>query len=167
MYFFFFQKGYEAVELKRNETNYRLVLSDGAHMNSYFYLCVQLNDLIVKKEIKYGTLLRIDEHKFMDGENCTNHSPRLKIKINLSKVDLSSSFKFYIFFRWIILIQKVTVLVHRNILGDPQPLMNVEKKKNPLINLNLKNCLSRVFYSIEQLENNLVSVQDLKNQPNG
>lgn len=86
--YFFFQKGYEAVELKHNETNYRLVLSDGTHMNSYFYLCIQLNDLIVKKKVKYGTLLRIDEHKFIDGENCTNHSPRLKIKINLSKVDI-------------------------------------------------------------------------------
>jgi len=56
------------------------------------------------------------------------------------------------------------VLIHRNVFGNPQPLANVEKKKNPLINLNLKNDQSRVFYSIEQLENNLIKVQDLNNQ---
>jgi len=78
-FLFLLQKGYEAVELKPNETNYRLVLSDGAHMNSYFYLCVQLNGLIERKEVKYGTLLRIDKHEFIDGENCTNHNPRLNI----------------------------------------------------------------------------------------
>jgi len=92
----------------------------------------------------YGTVLKIDKYRFMDGENCADHSARR-----------------------IIFIEKVTVLVHRNVFGDPKPLTNVEKKKASLINLNLKDCPSRVFYSTEQLENSLVSVQDLKNQPNG
>lgn len=52
------------------------MLSDGVHMNSYFFICSQLNDLIVKKEMKYGTILKIDKYSFMDGENCINHSPR-------------------------------------------------------------------------------------------
>lgn len=81
-----FSKGYEAVELKRNETSYRLVLSDGAHMNSYFYICARLNDLIAKKEMKYGTILKIDKYTFMDGENCTDHSARSKKKKNVIKI---------------------------------------------------------------------------------
>lgn len=75
-------KGFEAVQVKPNETNYRLVLSDGIYMNSYFFLCSQLNDLIVKKQVKYATILRIDEYTFMNGENSTNHSPRLDKKKN-------------------------------------------------------------------------------------
>ncbi|XP_026805866.1 replication protein A 70 kDa DNA-binding subunit-like isoform X1 [Rhopalosiphum maidis] len=136
--------GFEAVQVKSNETNYRLVLSDGVHMNSYFFLYSQLNDLIVKKQVKYATILRIDEYKFMNGENPTNHSPR-----------------------WIILIQKVTVLIHRNVYGNPQPLINVEKKEMPLKNLNMNKCPSRVFYCVEQLENNLINVKDLTNMSNG
>jgi len=73
----FLPQGFEAVQMKPDETNYRLVLSDGIHMNSYFFLCSQLNDLIVKKQVKYGTILRIDEYKFINGENSTDHSPRL------------------------------------------------------------------------------------------
>jgi len=73
----FLNQGFEAVQVKLDETNYRLVLSDGIHMNSYFFLCCQLNDLIVKKQVKYGTILRIDEYKFINGENSTDHSPRL------------------------------------------------------------------------------------------
>ncbi|XP_027849888.2 replication protein A 70 kDa DNA-binding subunit-like [Aphis gossypii] len=136
--------GFEAVQVKPNETNYRLVLSDGIYMNSYFFLCSQLNDLIVKKQVKYATILRIDEYTFMNGENSTNHSPR-----------------------WIILIQKVTVLFHRNVYGNPQPLINIEKKEMPLKNLNVNKCPSRVFYSVEQLENNLINVNDLTNLSNG
>lgn len=64
--------------MRNNKTNYRLVLSDGVHMNSYFYLCTELNDLIVEKQMKYGTILRIDEYRFMDGENSSDHSPRLE-----------------------------------------------------------------------------------------
>ncbi|XP_022175457.1 replication protein A 70 kDa DNA-binding subunit-like isoform X2 [Myzus persicae] len=136
--------GFEAVQVKPDKTNYRLVLSDGIHMNSYFFLCGQLNDLIVKKQVKYATILRIDKYKFMDGENSTDHSPR-----------------------WIILIQEVTVLIHRNVYGNPQPLINIEKKEMPLINLNLNKCHSRVFYCIEHLENILMSVKDLTTLPNG
>lgn len=71
-------QGYEVVDLKNNETNYRLVLSDGVHMNSYFYLCTELHNLIVEKQIKYGTILKIDEYRFIDGENSFDHSPRLE-----------------------------------------------------------------------------------------
>jgi len=74
---FFLPQGFEAVQVKPDETNYRLVLSDGIHMNSYFFLSSQLNDLIIKKQVKYATILRIDEYKFMNGENSTDHSPRL------------------------------------------------------------------------------------------
>lgn len=70
-------------------------------------------------------------------------------------------------FRWIILIQKVTVLFHRNVYGNPQPLINIEKKEMPLKNLNVNKCPSRVFYSVEQLENNLINVNDLTNLSNG
>jgi len=77
LYILFLPQGFEAVQLKPNKTNYRLVLSDGIHMNSYFFLCSQLNDLIVEKQVKYATILRIDEYKFMNGENSTDHSPRL------------------------------------------------------------------------------------------
>lgn len=70
-------------------------------------------------------------------------------------------------FRWIIYIQQVIVLIHRNVYGNPKPLINIEKKKKPLINLNLNECPSRVFDSIEQLKTQLISVQDLKNQPIG
>ncbi|XP_003242847.1 replication protein A 70 kDa DNA-binding subunit isoform X1 [Acyrthosiphon pisum] len=136
--------GFEAVQVKPDETNYRLVLSDGIHMNSYFFLCSQLNDLIIKKQVKYATILRIDEYKFMDGENSNDHSPR-----------------------WIILIQKVTILIHRNVYGNPQPLINIEKKKMPLINLNVNKTPSRIFYCIEHLENNLMSVKDLITLSNG
>lgn len=45
-------------------------------MNSYFFLSSQLNDLIIKHQVKYGTILRVDEYKFMDGENVTKHNPR-------------------------------------------------------------------------------------------
>lgn len=58
-------------------------------------------------------------------------------------------------------------MVHRNIIGNPLPLTNIEKKMKPLINLNLNDRLSRVFNSIEQLENNLISVKDLNNLTNG
>ncbi|XP_025412553.1 replication protein A 70 kDa DNA-binding subunit-like [Sipha flava] len=135
--------GYEAVLLKKNQTRYRLVLSDGVHMNSYFFLDPKLNDMIVKKQIKYGTILSIDQYKFLDGKNCKDHSPR-----------------------WTIYIEKIAVLVHRNVLGDPQPLINIEKKNKPLLNLNLNEYPSRMFNSIEQLENNLISVKDLNKQLN-
>lgn len=69
--------------------------------------------------------------------------------------------------RLIIFIEKVTVLIHRSVFGDPLPLTNIEKKKQLLVNLNLGTCPSRVFNSIEQLENNLKNVQDLNSQPNG
>lgn len=72
-----------------------------------------------------------------------------------------------LFFRLIIFIQRVTVLIHRNVFGNPQPFTNIEKKKEPLVNLNLSTCPSRVFNSIEQLEKNLKNVQDLNSQPNG
>lgn len=58
-------------------------------------------------------------------------------------------------------------MIHRNIIGNPQPLTNIVKKTKPLINLNLNNNLSRVFYNVEQLENNLISVKDLNNLTNG
>lgn len=69
--------------------------------------------------------------------------------------------------RWIIYIEKIAVLIHRNVLGDPQPLINIEKKKKPLLNLNLNENPSRMFNSIEQLENILINVKDLNKQPNG
>lgn len=69
--------------------------------------------------------------------------------------------------RWIVLIEEVKVLFHRQTLGDPQPLINIVKKKKPLLNLNLNSCMSREFYSIEQLEKCLISVEDLKNHSNG
>lgn len=136
--------GFEAVQVKPDETNYRLVLSDGIHMNSYFFLSSHLNNLIVKKQVKYATILRIDKYTFINGENSTNHSPR-----------------------WIILIQNVTVLIHRNVFGNPQPLINIEKKEMPLINLNVNKCPSRVFYSVEHLENNLMDIKDLTTLSNG
>lgn len=73
-----FVQGYEAVKLKSDSrTNYRLVLSDGVHMNSYFYLSSRLNDLILQKQVEHGTMLRINNYSFTAGENCTDHSPRL------------------------------------------------------------------------------------------
>lgn len=69
-------QGYEAIKEKDNDVNYRFVLSDGIHMNSYFFLDPKLNNLIIKKQVKYGTILRIDKFRFMNGENSTNHSPR-------------------------------------------------------------------------------------------
>lgn len=62
------------------------MLSDGVHMNSYFFLCTKLNDLITKKQVKYGTIMRIDKYIFKDGENCTDHSPRWQqlLNVNLS-----------------------------------------------------------------------------------
>jgi len=77
LHYLFLPQGFEAVQVKPDEKNYRLVLSDGIHMNSYFFLCSQLNDLIIKKQVKYATILRIDDYKFMNGENSTDHSPRL------------------------------------------------------------------------------------------
>lgn len=65
--------------MKNNTTHYRLVLSDGVHMNSYFYLSSQLNCTISEKQIKYGTILKIDKYIFTDGENTNDNSPRLKI----------------------------------------------------------------------------------------
>jgi len=59
------------------------------------------------------------------------------------------------------------VLIHRNVFGNPQPLINIEKKEMPLINLNLNKCQSRVFYCVEHLENNLMNVKDLTNLSNG
>lgn len=73
----------------------------------------------------------------------------------------------YLTFRWIIFIQKLTVMIHRNIIGNPQPLINIEKKIKPLTNLNLNDHLSRVFNNVEQLENNLIFVKDLNNLTNG
>lgn len=70
-------------------------------------------------------------------------------------------------FRWIIFIQRVTILVHRKVFGDPQPLINIKKLKKPLINLNLNSCPSRVFDNIEQLENKLTNIKDLKSLSNG
>jgi hypothetical protein len=156
-------KGYEAVLLKKNQTRYRLVLSDGVHMNSYFFLDPKLNDMIVKKQIKYGTILSIDQYKFLDGKNCKDHSPRLTCESSLAFIK-----KYILCFicRWTIYIEKIAVLVHRNVLGDPQPLINIEKKNKPLLNLNLNEYPSRMFNSIEQLENNLISVKDLNKQLN-
>lgn len=77
LHFLFLPQGFEAVQVKPDKANYRLVLSDGIYMNSYFFLCSQLNDLIEKKQVKYATILRIDEYKFVNGENSTDHSPRL------------------------------------------------------------------------------------------
>lgn len=31
----------------------------------------------MEKEVKYGTIMKIEEYKFMDGENCIDHSARL------------------------------------------------------------------------------------------
>lgn len=62
--------------MENSEINYRLVLSDGVHMNSYFFLSSQLNDLIINHQVKYGTILRVDKYKFIDGENVTEHNPR-------------------------------------------------------------------------------------------
>lgn len=75
-----FIEGYEAMKVKNDETKYRLVLSDGLHLNSYFYVSYHFGDLIVKKQVKYGTLLRLEEYTFMDGENVTNNNARLKTK---------------------------------------------------------------------------------------
>lgn len=75
-----FIKGYEAMKVKNEETKYRLVLSDGLHMNSYFYVSNHFGDLVVNKQIKYGTLMRLEEYTFIDGENVTNHKARLKTK---------------------------------------------------------------------------------------
>jgi len=136
--------GFEAMKTNNNETSYRLVLSDGVHMNSYFFLSFYLNDLIVSKQVKYGTILRINKYRLMDGENVINHSPR-----------------------WVVCIHNVTVLIHRNVFGNPQPLINIVKKIKPLINLNQNTCPGRTFNSIDQLENNLINVQDLNNIPNG
>lgn len=71
------------------------------------------------------------------------------------------------FCRWIIFIQEVTVLIHRNVYGNPLPLINIEKKEKPLTNLNLNEHPSRVFNNFEELENNLISVKDLKKQASG
>lgn len=71
-------------------------------------------------------------------------------------------------YRWIILIQKVTILIHRKVFGNPQPLINIEKKNYPMINLNVNNCkYSRVFNNIAELEKNLINVKDLGSQSNG
>ncbi|XP_050433019.1 replication protein A 70 kDa DNA-binding subunit-like isoform X2 [Adelges cooleyi] len=135
--------GYELVNCRSHKL-YRLVLSDGVYMNSYFYLCIQLNYLLIENKVKYGTILRIDEYKFNDGENCMNRSPRQ-----------------------LLLIEKVSILVHRNAIGNPLPLINILKKKPMLINLNLNKSPSRAFNSFEQLENNLRFVKELNDATNG
>jgi len=70
-------------------------------------------------------------------------------------------------FRWIVFVQKITVLVHRDVFGNPQPLINIEKKEKQLVNLNLSSCLSRKFNCLKQLEEGLINAQNLNNLPNG
>lgn len=70
-------------------------------------------------------------------------------------------------FRWIVFIQKITILIHRDVFGNPLPLMNIEKKKKPLVNLNVTSSPCRKFNSTEQLEEGLINAQDLNNLPNG
>lgn len=75
MYQHIFQ-GYEAIDLKNFDRFYRLVLSDSVNMNSYFFLDSSLHYLMDHKQLNYGTIIKIDKFKFMDGENCTDHSLR-------------------------------------------------------------------------------------------
>lgn len=64
--------------MKNGKKICRIVLSDGLHMNSYFYVSFHFGDLIKNKQVKFGTLLRLEEYKFIDGENVTNHDARFK-----------------------------------------------------------------------------------------
>lgn len=153
----------------RSHKLYRLVLSDGVYMNSYFYLCIQLNYLLIENKVKYGTILRIDEYKFNDGENCMNRSPRFAYFSFVATLRDLLNFKWFLLncYRQLLLIEKVSILVHRNAIGNPLPLINILKKKPMLINLNLNKSPSRAFNSFEQLENNLRFVKELNDATNG
>ncbi|VVC34193.1 Replication factor-A protein 1, N-terminal,Nucleic acid-binding, OB-fold,Replication protein [Cinara cedri] len=132
--------GYEVLQMGTdNRYYYRLVLSDGVHMNSYFFLDHRLNDLINQGQLNYGMIIKIEDFRFVDGDSYTDHSPR-----------------------WTIFIERLTILVHRQAFGYPQPLINIEQMKKPLVNLNLNGYPSRVFYSTEQLERSLIKIEDVK-----
>ncbi|XP_050542356.1 replication protein A 70 kDa DNA-binding subunit-like isoform X2 [Daktulosphaira vitifoliae] len=121
-----------------------MVLSDGIHMNSYFYLSSGLSFLLIENQLKYGTIFCIDKFQFVNGKDCKNQSPRQ-----------------------IIVVQKMSILIHRNIIGDPLPLINVEIKNSFLINLNLNEHTQRKFQNFNELENNLRFVKELSSEYNG
>lgn len=72
-------KGYKAMKGKNDETNYRLALSDGLNLNSYFYVSYHFGELIVNKRLEYGTLLRLEDYTFKEKENDYDNT-KLKTK---------------------------------------------------------------------------------------
>lgn len=61
----------------------------------------------------------------------------------------------------------MTILINRDIFGDPRPLINLEKEKKPLTNLNQTSCATRNFYNLNELRNSLITILDLYSMPNG
>lgn len=67
----------------------------------------------------------------------------------------------------IIFITDVTVLIKKDIFGEPRPLRKLENEKIPLTNLNRTSPTTRNFYNFTELRNNLISIRDLRNMPDG